>query len=115
MLKRFTSISDSCRLRRDIAERVHMSNMMVEPTDLFAIYKTRKYKLEYIGETKFGYRAKLVFQDGSKNFWVDANLLKKCTDTMTDDEMWDFIGEERYSMFSGVDSIYDLDPDIGDH
>ncbi len=31
MLKRFTSISDSCRLRRDIAERVHMSNMMVEP------------------------------------------------------------------------------------
>lgn len=95
-----------------------MNNTMIEPTDPYVYYKMRKYKLEYIGETKFGYRAKLAFQDGSKSFWVDANLVSKCTETMSDDEMdemWDYIGEECPSMFSGVESIYDLDPDIGDH
>lgn len=92
-----------------------MDNMMVEPTDLFAIYKGRKYKLEYLGPTKFGYRAKLAFQDGSKSFWVDPTKLDKCFHTMSDDEIWDFIGEERPSRYSEIDSIYDLDPNIGDH
>lgn len=92
-----------------------MNDMMVEPTDMFAIYKGRKYRLEYIGETKFGYRAKLSFQDGFKKFWVDGHLLHKCKDTMSDDEIWEAIGEERPSIFDGIDSIYDLDPNIGDH
>lgn len=114
MPRRFTWIIGSCRLRDDIAKGVCMLNGMVEPSDKFAYYKGRKYKLEYIGETKFGYRAKLAFQNGIQKFWVGAHLLRKCKDTMTDEEMWNDIGEDCPSMFSGVESIYDLDPDIGD-
>lgn len=37
-----------------------------------ATYKGKKYRLEFMGETKFGKRAKLGFMDGSKQFWVSA-------------------------------------------
>lgn len=37
-----------------------------------AMYKGKKYRVEFIGETKFGRRAKLSFMDGSKQFWVPA-------------------------------------------
>jgi hypothetical protein len=37
-----------------------------------ATYKGRTYKLLFIGDTKFGRRAKLGFWDGSKEFWVPA-------------------------------------------
>lgn len=40
-----------------------------------ATYKGRTYRLEFLGDTKFGRRAKLAFLDGSKNFWVDASLV----------------------------------------
>lgn len=40
-----------------------------------ASYKGRQYKLLWIGQTKFGRRAKLGFFDGSKEFWVDAALV----------------------------------------
>lgn len=35
-----------------------------------AIYKGRRYRLLWSGETKFGLRAHLKFFDGSKDFWV---------------------------------------------
>lgn len=36
-------------------------------------YKGRQYNLLFKGQTKFGYKAKLAFLDGSKEFWVDAS------------------------------------------
>lgn len=41
-------------------------------TNQIAEYNGRKYKLLYLGDTKYGLRAKLGFIDGSKEFWVDA-------------------------------------------
>lgn len=42
-----------------------------------AEYKGRTYRLEFLGATKFGPRAKLQFLDGSKTFWVDAGLVRE--------------------------------------
>ena len=42
-----------------------------------ATYKGKTYRLEYLGPTKFGRRAKLAFMDGSKEFWVDAALVSE--------------------------------------
>jgi hypothetical protein len=42
-----------------------------------ATYKGRVYRLEYVGATKFGRRAKLAFLDGSKEFWVDAAAVRE--------------------------------------
>ena len=38
-------------------------------------YKGHEYKLKWSGDTKFGYRAILLYLDGSKEFWVDANAV----------------------------------------
>lgn len=35
-----------------------------------ATYKGRTYRLLWLGNTKFGSRARLQFMDGSKDFWV---------------------------------------------
>jgi hypothetical protein len=40
-----------------------------------AEYKGRKYRLLFIGQTKFGRRAHLQFFDGSRDFWCDASLV----------------------------------------
>jgi len=37
-----------------------------------ATYKGRKYRLVWMGATKYGQRAKLQFFDGSREFWADA-------------------------------------------
>lgn len=37
-----------------------------------AIYNNCKYNCLFLGDTKFGRRAKLAFFDGTKEFWVDA-------------------------------------------
>jgi hypothetical protein len=42
-----------------------------------AKYKGKIYNLLYAGPTKVGDRAKLQFLDGSKDFWVDLNLIEK--------------------------------------
>lgn len=39
-------------------------------------YKGRRYLLAWQGQTQFGQRAKLKFMDGSKEFWVAADLIK---------------------------------------
>lgn len=44
-------------------------------TSQVATYKGRKYRLLFIGETKFGKRAHLQFFDGTKDFWVDASAV----------------------------------------
>lgn len=38
-------------------------------------YKGKTYRILYIGATKFGKRARLQFMDGSKDFWVGADLV----------------------------------------
>jgi hypothetical protein len=43
-----------------------------------ATYKGKTYRLEFLGQTKFGRKAKLAFLDGSKEFWVDAALVTEC-------------------------------------
>lgn len=40
-----------------------------------AEYKGRKYRLLWIGHTKFGYRAHLEFFDGTKEFWCDGSMV----------------------------------------
>jgi len=40
-----------------------------------ATYKGRKYRVNWIGDTKYGRRAKLSFFDGSREFWVDASAI----------------------------------------
>jgi len=44
-------------------------------TNRTAIYKGRTYKLLFLGDTKYGKRAHLQFTDGSKDFWVSADLV----------------------------------------
>lgn len=41
----------------------------------YATYKGKTYRLMWEGKTKFGDKAKLAFLDGSKEFWVDRNLI----------------------------------------
>jgi len=38
-----------------------------------ARYKGRIYRLAFLGETKYGWRAKLQTMDGSEFFWVDSD------------------------------------------
>jgi hypothetical protein len=53
---------------------------MSDGTPQFATYKGRKYKLLFIGETRFGRRAHLQFQDGTKDFWVDERQISTLAD-----------------------------------
>lgn len=39
---------------------------------LVATYRGRQYRVEWVGSTRFGRRARLAFFDGSRNFWVNA-------------------------------------------
>lgn len=40
-----------------------------------ADYKGRTYRLLWVGQTKYGRRARLEFADGSKEFWVPASKI----------------------------------------
>jgi hypothetical protein len=42
-----------------------------------AIYKGREYRLDYLGATRFGRRAKLSFMNGRRTFWVDAERVRE--------------------------------------
>ncbi len=42
----------------------------------FGLYKNRKYQVKFLGQTKHGNRANLVFLDGSKDFWVPAESVQ---------------------------------------
>jgi hypothetical protein len=46
-----------------------------------AIYKGKTYRLEYLGPTKYGRKAKLAFRDGTKEFWVAADLVEEITES----------------------------------
>lgn len=53
-------------------------------SDRVAEYKGRKYRLLWIGGTKFGQRAHLAFFDGTKDFWVAAGLVTEVAGGGTD-------------------------------
>jgi len=114
-----------------------------EDPNLYVMYKERFYILDFIGDTKFGYRAKLLFLDESKHFWVNGDLLLKGTHPINIDYVnkvfhkeqsisflnrlfnikkksnknREYININEYGDFddSDYDTIYDLDPNIGDH
>lgn len=46
----------------------------------FVQYRGRVYRLLWTGQTRYGQRATLAFQDGSKDFWVDAREVKPAAD-----------------------------------
>ena len=46
-------------------------------TTKYAEYKGRTYGLAWQGDTAYGERVKLMFLDRSKEFWVNANLIKE--------------------------------------
>lgn len=50
---------------------------MTTTTNRIGEYKGRKYRLLYSGPTKYGRRAKLAFMDGTKEFWVAADLVRE--------------------------------------
>lgn len=62
---------------RDEAARIFLETRGTSPLleAGVAVYKGRKYRLLWIGQTKFGYRAHLQFFDGTKDFWVDGRLV----------------------------------------
>lgn len=45
-------------------------------SDQTATYKGKSYRLLFLGDTKYGRRAKLAFFDGSREFWVDASKVQ---------------------------------------
>lgn len=45
-------------------------------------YKGHNYECRWVGQTKYGLRAKLMFRDGSKEFWADAEALSYPTTTV---------------------------------
>lgn len=56
-------------------------------TSRTAEYKGRKYRLLFIGNTKYGRRAHLEFFDSSKNFWVDAGLVSESNGKVYDNRI----------------------------
>jgi hypothetical protein len=48
---------------------------MTSTTNQVASYKGKKYRLLWIGDTKYGRRAHLGFFSGDKDFWVDASAV----------------------------------------
>ena len=46
----------------------------------YVSYKARTYVLLFLGDTKYGRRAHLAFSDGSKDFWVGADLVIETAD-----------------------------------
>lgn len=57
---------------------------MTTATNRTGEYKGRKYRILFLGDTKFGRRAHLQFFDGSKDFWVAAGLVSELRDAGTD-------------------------------
>jgi hypothetical protein len=51
-----------------------MPNSGILKGDL-VLYKGVKYKVEFAGKTKFGFRAKLSYLNGTKEFWVNLSDL----------------------------------------
>jgi hypothetical protein len=48
------------------------------------IYKGRRYGVLFIGNTKYGPRAHLEYLDGTKDFWIDADLVTDPRDDLED-------------------------------
>jgi len=48
-----------------------------ETRERFALYKGKRYRLLWRGETKYGERAHLQFLDQSKDFWVSASEIRE--------------------------------------
>ena len=58
----------------------------LQPGDI-VLYRGRQYYLKWIGETKWGHKAKLQYLDFSKEFWVDSYLVVPFVNALKDDEL----------------------------
>lgn len=77
--------------------------------DEYALYKGRKYRLLYLGPTKFGKKAKLGFIGGTKEFWVDANLVTVTTGAVLrrpgrvrEEDQCELCGKNKYTCGHGI-------------
>lgn len=59
----------------ELSRRRGLRDGKMEDKMEIAVYKGRKYKLVWRGQTKYGERTKLAFFDGSKEFWVSSDLV----------------------------------------
>lgn len=65
-----------------------------------ATYKGRTYRCLFVGTTKYGRRARLQFFDGSKDFWVDAELVSVSEPSRyrrNEDEECELCGRNKYT------------------
>lgn len=51
------------------------NKMTARPSSTTTTYKGREYRLLWVGDTKYGRRAKLGFVDGTGEFWVSADAI----------------------------------------
>lgn len=54
-----------------------MATTTRQSSNRVAEYKGRKYRLLWLGNTKYSRRAHLQFFSGDKDFWVDASLVEE--------------------------------------
>lgn len=69
-------------------------------TSRTATYKGRTYRCLFVGDTKYGRRARLQFFDGSKDFWVDAKLVSASESSRyrrNEDEECEMCGRNKYT------------------
>jgi|PlaIllAssembly_1097288.scaffolds.fasta_scaffold10906_8 hypothetical protein len=60
-----------------------MPNSGILKGDL-VLYKGVKYKVEFAGKTKFGFRAKLSYLNGTKEFWVNLSDITPVKPSVSD-------------------------------
>lgn len=72
-IKRGRKIIEASRIAKEDYSDIKMDESA--PAQV-GIYKGKKYRLMFLGPTKYGQRARLQFFDGSKDFWVDASLVQ---------------------------------------
>jgi len=56
-------------------ERTALLNLLARRNDEVVTYKGKSYRLLWSGKTRYGERAKLQFMNGTKEFWVGAELI----------------------------------------
>lgn len=62
------------------------------------LYKGVVYRVEFAGKTKFGFRAKLSYLNGTKEFWVNLSDVSPVDSTPTKTQIEDYITDLEESV-----------------
>ena len=75
-----------------------------------AMYKGKHYRLDYLGNTRYGRRAKLSFFNGRRSFWVNADAIREIVnDTETAAERRNAtIIDHGYEAYAREEGHYDI-------